>query len=114
MKSKLFLLLGGAIVLAGCATSARRGEPFTAAPNVSDPKLALGQRVFFANCNACHPGGDAGYGPSLRNKQDADWFIRLQVRSGLGAMPPFEENHLTNDRLEAVVAYVQALHGSGG
>jgi mono/diheme cytochrome c family protein len=108
MKAAMFILLSSLVLTWGCASN-RRDEPFTRAVDVSDPKVLLGQRVFYQNCNVCHPGGSAGYGPSLNAAAPADWYIKLRVRSGWGAMPAFDDNRLPDSKLDAVVAYLQAL-----
>jgi mono/diheme cytochrome c family protein len=104
----VFLLLGLLVLPLACVSANRRGEPFTRAVDVSDPKINLGQRVFYQHCNVCHPGGSAGYGPSLNAAALPNWYIHLRVRNGLGAMPAFDENHLSSTELDAVAVYVQA------
>jgi mono/diheme cytochrome c family protein len=102
------------ICSAGCSSS-RRDEPFTRQLDVSrDPKLFLGQYTFYQNCNVCHPGGSAGFGPALNHLPLPAWFIKSRVRNGLGAMPPFDENRLPADRLDAVASYLKALRELGG
>lgn len=112
-RAAVFLWLGAGILAlalaAGCAAG-RRDEPFTRALDVSNPRLALGQRVFCRNCNICHPGGAAGYGPPIADPALPGWYISLRVRNGLGAMPPFDQNRLPQEELDAVVNYLQALH----
>ena len=105
----IFSVAATLIVAAGCATG-RRGEPFTRDPQLKDAQLALGQRVFYRNCNVCHPAGSAGYGPSLVDQAYLPgWEITFQVRNGLGAMPPFDENRLPQAELDAVVRYIETL-----
>ena len=109
-----FALAAACALLCACATS-RHGEPFQHEPNFSgDVKLSLGQRVFYENCNVCHPGGNAGYGPSLFDRALPAWYVRFQVRSGLGAMPAFDDNRLPQAKLEAVTAYIERIRGTGG
>jgi mono/diheme cytochrome c family protein len=98
-----------ALAICGCASDGRRDEPFTRPLDTTDAKVALGQRVFFENCNACHAGGAGGYGPSLNDKSLPAWYIKFRVRAGLGAMPPFDKARLDDGRLDALTAYLVKL-----
>lgn len=101
-------LLTGCVLLAGCG-SARRGVPLTGEHTPPTEQVALGQRVFDANCNQCHPGGATGLGPALNNKPLPGWAIRLQVRYGLGAMPGFSSREIPDEQLDALVVYLKWL-----
>jgi mono/diheme cytochrome c family protein len=103
--SALVLLAG---LLAGCAP-AYRGEPLVGPLDVSAPQVALGQRVFAANCDQCHPGGAGGLGPSLNDKPLPGGLIAYQVRNGLGAMPAFSEVQLADEELDALILYLVRL-----
>jgi mono/diheme cytochrome c family protein len=105
------LLLCGLAVACG---SARRGEPLAGAMDLSDPSVARGQVVFARWCHACHPGGEAGLGPSLNDKPLPVFLMRLQVRQGLGAMPGFPEELLSDGKLDDLMAYVVARRHHGG
>jgi mono/diheme cytochrome c family protein len=108
---KLFIIaimLAGLLVQAGCG-SARRGEPITGPLQLSTPDSARGQMVFMRHCHQCHPGGEAGLGPALNNKPLPGFMMILQVRHGLGAMPSFSEQHISDEELDALIAYVKAL-----
>lgn len=97
--------------IAGC--SGRRGEPLRGALDVSDPAVAHGQQVYMSRCDKCHPGGDAGLGPSLNNKPLPGFMMAFQARHGLGAMPAFTSEELPRADLDAVVAYLKALRRNG-
>jgi len=97
--------------LAGC--SGRRSEPLRGAVDVSDPKVAHGQQVYINRCDKCHPGGDAGLGPSLNNKPLPGFMVAFQARHGMGAMPAFTDEELPRAELDAVVAYLKALRRNG-
>lgn len=94
-----------ASVAAACGT-ARRGVPFTGEHTPPTEQVTLGQRVFAANCNGCHPGGTQGLGPALNNKPLPGWAIRFQVRNGLGAMPSFSSEEIDGEQLDALVSYL--------
>jgi mono/diheme cytochrome c family protein len=95
----------------GCATNNARRDDLVAAPlNLNDAKLATGRRVFVANCNVCHPGGAAGLGPSLNDRHMLfDFMIARQVRKGRGAMPKFSKQRISDEQLDALVAYLDAM-----
>lgn len=96
------------LVVAGCG-SARRGVPVTGAHDLDDPELRLGRRIFDAHCHQCHPGGTGGLGPALNNKPLPGFLIKFQVRRGLGAMPAFSDEEISDDELDALVAYLKWL-----
>ena len=100
------------LLVAGCG-SARRAEPVTESTQNANPKLVEGQRAFMATCYQCHPGGQAGLGPSLNNRALPASAIRYQVRTGLGAMPAFDEHQIPDPQLDAIVTYLQALRKGG-
>lgn len=95
-------------LLASCGT-ARRGIPVAGPMLIESEKVELGQRVFMANCNSCHPRGEAGVGPSINDKPLPGFLIKFQVRHGLGAMPAFGEDEISEQELEAIVAYLEYL-----
>jgi mono/diheme cytochrome c family protein len=101
----LILLLA---LAASCGT-ARRGEPLTGPHTLDDPVLVAGERAFNTYCAQCHPGGTAGVGFALNNKPLPGFAIRLQVRHGLGAMPAFPEKVISDEELDAIVAYLHWL-----
>lgn len=98
--------------LSACAP-AYRGEPITGPLELSTPTLVLGQRVFDRHCDQCHPGGAAGLGPSLNDKRLPGSLIAYQVRQGVGAMPAFTPERLTDKELDALIAYLESLRRHG-
>ena len=92
---------------AGCH-SVRRGEPLTG-PMELNPKEQAGQIIFQQRCHQCHPYGGAGLGPALNNKPAPARLIKTQVRTGLGAMPRFDDHIIPETELDDLVAYVIAL-----
>ena len=95
--------------LAGCAGSPRHPNTIPAQELRINPRLAEGQRVFMQQCNQCHVGGASGVGPSLNDKHIPPFFVRFQVRHGLGAMPRFPESVISDAQLDDVVSYVRFL-----
>lgn len=105
----LSLLLG---VLTACAP-AYRGEPLTGLLELATPTLVLGRGVFDRNCHQCHPGGAAGLGPSLNDKPLPGPLIAYQVRHGVGVMPAFGAERLSDVELDALVSYLETLRMQG-
>lgn len=96
----------------GACGAKQRGEP--AGPPVRPDTVAeaRGARLFDQHCYPCHPGGEAGLGPALNDKPLPAFAIQLQIREGIGAMPAFDHDHLTDDEVDAIVAYVEELRAS--
>jgi mono/diheme cytochrome c family protein len=92
--------------------SQHRGEPN--GPRVVPDTVAeaRGARLFSRNCYQCHPGGGSGLGPALNNKPLPEVAIRTQIREGVGAMPAFDGDMLTDDEVAAIAKYVQELRGT--
>ena len=106
----LHLALGCAIALLSAACgSTRRGEPFTGELDRTSPAIQSGQAAFQRHCHSCHPGGEGGLGPSLNDKPAPKWLMKTQVRTGLGAMPSFDEKQIPPAELDNLVEYVVAL-----
>lgn len=107
-------IVAGALLVVGpmgCG-SARRAEPLVGSIQLSEHEQ-LGQQVFSRHCYQCHPNGAGGVGPAINNKPLPQALIRTQVRAGLGAMPGFDEQHISDDELEALSAYLARLRKSG-
>jgi mono/diheme cytochrome c family protein len=71
MKLQLIVaLIAGscALLFQACAT-ARKTEPLAPPLDLSDAKVAHGQKVFFQHCHQCHPHGQGGLGPAIVNKK---------------------------------------------
>ncbi|OUC14187.1 MAG: hypothetical protein B0A82_12920 [Alkalinema sp. CACIAM 70d] len=83
----------------------------SASPTSSAPPL--GQRIFNANCSACHIGGNnvilaeknLHLDTLQKYEMDSIVAIKNQVIHGKNAMPAFSDN-LTLEEIEAVARYV--------
>ncbi|AUX48721.1 cytochrome C [Sorangium cellulosum] len=116
MRAVLGVLLGAALGLAvGCGSS-RRSEPELGPPPLDEPPERRGEVLFAKFCDQCHPGGAGGLGPGLNNKPAPAAAIRLQIRSGLGAMPAFSEREIPDADVDAIIAYMLTIrsHEKGG
>jgi len=103
----------GLVVVALSRSSARRSEPFAGRLLLESASETRGRTVFAASCHACHPGGMGGLGPALNDKPLPGWLMAFQVRHGLGAMPAFDEAHLPEADLDALLDYLLALRRHG-
>lgn len=112
MNLRLLFTCAAVLALAACG-SARRGEPLIGEKPIRNPTIALGQRVFAANCTQCHPGGERGLGTALNDKPLPAWLVRFQVRNGLGAMPSFSSDQIGGAELKALSRYVVWLRDQG-
>jgi mono/diheme cytochrome c family protein len=71
-----------------------------------------GMRLFMANCNRCHPAGEKAVGKSLVDKNIPDIAIRFQIRHGLGDMPSFNEDQLTDPDIDKIISFVKILRNT--
>ena len=101
-------LFAAATLAVGCG-SPRRGEPITEPLQSDDPSIALGHRVFSQHCHQCHPGGAAGLAPAINNKPLPVGLMKTQVRKGLGAMPAFSKEEISDEELDGIIRYLKAL-----
>lgn len=101
-------LLSAIVFLPGCGAT-RSGGPVVAEVPVTDPSIRRGKAVFDSKCRTCHLHGEGGLGPSLNDKPLPGFLIRFQVRRGLGTMPGFSEEQISDQDLEDLANYVVAL-----
>ena len=100
-------------VAAGCG-SALRDEPRTPPLRVTaDERVSVGQQVFMQHCYQCHPGGAGGVAPAINDKPLPVWLMKTQVRAGLGAMPGFSKDRISDEQLDALMVYLKALRATG-
>lgn len=112
LPETMTLLLVG-LLLAGCG-SARRGTPVQPPFNPASQQVQQGRQVFMRFCNGCHPGGEAGVGLAINNKPLPGFLIRFQVRHGLGVMPSFSEEVISDEQLDALSAFLVRLRRHDG
>jgi mono/diheme cytochrome c family protein len=97
-----------AVACVACGTPRRR-PPLGPAAAITE-HAATGQVAFMEKCNRCHPGGEAGLGPALNDKPFPDFLKRFQVRHGLGTMPHFSKEELSDVQLDAILEYLKVLN----
>jgi mono/diheme cytochrome c family protein len=100
-----------AVSIAACGIE-HRGEPRAPELVPESAAVARGERLFQRYCYQCHPGGGAGVGPALNDKPLPKLAIATQIRTGVGAMPAFDDTWLTDAQVDDITAYVQALRAA--
>jgi cytochrome c550 len=73
--------------------------------------LSLGEAVFQKLCQACHPGGGKGLGPSLAGVE-REAFIKV-VREGKGMMPAYSASQISDEELASLYEYTRSLFPGG-
>lgn len=111
MKKKCFvsvlIVVPGFVFLNSCVT--RKAEPLVQKTFVpSSESIANGERVYMANCQKCHPGGEGGLGPSILANPAPQFIKRFQVRHGLGVMPSFKKNEISKTDLRDISKYLRS------
>lgn len=108
LSAMMALLLSSLVLLPGCG-SARRSEPIAGPMPVANAPLTEGRKLFMRSCDQCHPRGEAGLAPALNNKPVPTFLMKFQVRHGLGAMPSFSKEDISDEDLGKIILYLQAL-----
>lgn len=96
------------LITLSCGT-ARRGETVAQPLQSLSVEAAQGEMVFMQYCNSCHPGGAAGLGPAINNKSLPGGMLKFQVRHGLGVMPAFKKEVISEEKLDHLVAYLKTI-----
>jgi mono/diheme cytochrome c family protein len=112
LRSSL-LLYWICLVFVSCGT-AKRSEPIMGKLEIKNESIRNGQLVFMKNCQKCHPGGQAGEGPSINNIALPGFLIRFRVRDkafllGLGRMPSFKKNEISQKEMDDLIGYIKAV-----
>jgi mono/diheme cytochrome c family protein len=108
---RLSLFAAALLALAGCAADREPAE--TVAVEMTKERLAEGRQVFVRFCQTCHPAGRTGVGPRLEGRPLPAPIVRNRVRNGMGAMPAFGTDTISDDELDSIVAYVISLSRTG-
>jgi mono/diheme cytochrome c family protein len=80
------------------------------APPTPKTGLERGAEVYAAHCQACHPGGGAGAGPSIQAviPNLADDELRRVIRKGKNRMPGFPERVISEADLKLMIEYMRS------
>lgn len=103
----VFLLLLAFAGLSSC--SAPKARPPAATISMPTEELEHGRVLFNQNCATCHPEGMEGVGPAIINKPLPASLMRFQIRNGVGVMPGFDEEVLSDEEVERIAAYLVYL-----
>lgn len=76
---------------------------------MDSPDLKQGRVLFMAHCQKCHPMGEPGLGLAINSSPAPKFVMRYQVRNGLGVMPSFPEDEITDQELDHLLNYIEAL-----
>lgn len=101
-----------ALALTACG-SPRRGEPVVGPMPLENQALVHGRMLFDQHCYKCHGEGEGALGPALNDKPLPKFLMRFQVRVGLGTMPAFSEEQISDAELEDLLDYLVALRRHG-
>ena len=103
------------IAVAACGT-ARRSEPVAGPFQPMNASLKRGEALFDRHCNKCHVNGEASLGPGINDKPFPKFLMYTQVRVGMGAMPSFKKDEISDEEVRLILDYLKALrrHRYGG
>jgi mono/diheme cytochrome c family protein len=101
-------LLGLVVACGGSAPPRPAEVPQHLRGPVTSTDVAGGEAAFRRVCASCHVDGGA---PELGNRGADPGVVRTQVRYGFGNMPAVGVKQLSDDDLEAVLAYLQSVGG---
>lgn len=110
-RGSTWIVAALSLALVACG-SARRGLPLTGPMQLNAEEQA-GQVAYMRVCHQCHPNGEGGLGPAINNKPLPGWLIAFQIRHGLGAMPAFSEEVVSDREVDQIVAYLKKLRREG-
>jgi mono/diheme cytochrome c family protein len=99
-------------ILTGCGEKRGVTPPVTPTVEVradDDTSFERGRVVFMQYCNTCHPNTGAGLGPHLYELPVTSGMIAFQVRHGLGMMPEFDEELISDKELDDLVYYLDEV-----
>lgn len=102
-------LLPGVSILNFSSCSAPKRVPDAEVVSMPTEELKNGRILFSQHCTTCHPEGMAGVGPAIINKPLPEFLMRFQIRHGVGLMPDFDEDVLTDEQVEHIAEYLVYL-----
>jgi len=104
MVLRKLALFSCVLILVSCSSNETRNDD-------SSPEIINGENLYDSNCATCHlvtgEGGISGAKDLRITKLDSVGIKRM-VQNGKNAMMPFKEM-LSDEEIDAVVAYVQTL-----
>lgn len=67
-------------------------------------KWQSGQEAYEKVCGYCH---DKGIGPLIKGQNKPGDMVRVLVRTGSGAMPPFRRSEIDDETLAKLIVYIK-------
>jgi len=104
-----YFLAALAITLSGMLLencSPRKSLPIAGPVSLNDREKE-GEKIFMEHCQRCHPQGEAGLGPGIH--WAPGFAKKFQVRHGVGAMPAFGDEHISDKELNQLMEYLKAM-----
>lgn len=98
------VLLFISVRLISCSTP--KTAPYSEVVEMSNDKLQNGRVLFSNHCATCHPEGLAGVGLAIINKPLPKALIKFQIRNGIGVMPAFDEELLSDAEVDNIADYL--------
>ena len=109
MKSGNKTIFTIVIVVSILSCTVRKSEPIKQRNFVAkNERVANGEKVFMKYCHSCHPGGEAGVGPSINANPAPKFVKRFQIRHGLGVMPGFKKDEISKQDVRDISKYLRA------
>ena len=109
MRTKLLLgVVFGAMVFAYACSKGGKGTTAAAVSYegpIASTDVQSGAEVYAEFCEGCHPGGQEGDGPAITGLNLPAAKMRQQIREGEDDMPAFGPNKISDEDLEALLAY---------
>lgn len=91
------------------ACSSRRSEPLRGSLELSNDRVKNGHVLYMEHCQKCHPQGEGGLAPAINSNLAPGFIKRFQMRHGLGVMPSFKDDEISDEQLKDISKYLKAL-----
>jgi len=103
----IVLLCIGIFLVTECGI--RKSEPVTGKVFVpANEQVAHGEQLYMMYCQKCHPAGEGGVGLAINPVPVPQFVKRFQVRHGLGVMPSFKKDEISEPDLKDISKYMKA------
>src|SRR5688572_21300220 len=112
IRLAITLLMLSALSLIACAGPGA-DQPVLEPIQLATAEEKEGQILFMKFCHSCHPDGEAGLGPSIHAMPAPNFLQRTQVRAGMGEMPAFHDDKISDEQLDAIIAYLNTADDQG-
>ena len=109
-KGTLWIICTG--ILAGIVSiscSAPKTKPYAEVVTLPTEQLQNGRILFDNYCASCHPEAMSDVGLAIINKPLPKALIKFQIRNGIGVMPAFNEEQLSDEQVENIAEYLHYL-----